>query len=123
MSKATDKTDKNKQIFYEALVISMGVVTDAAIACKLSRDQHYTWYKTDEDYKAAVDGIQDMNLDMAESALYKNIIERRSSDVQFYLKTKGAARGFASKVEVSGDLSVTWNENRNYKDEANESDV
>lgn len=113
-----DKTDKNKQIFYDALVLSMGVVTDAVEATGLSRANYYTWLENDKEFKAKVDGIQDMNLDMAESALYKNIKEQRSSDVQFYLKTKGAKRGFATKVEVSGDLTVNWNEERTYsKDE------
>ncbi|MCK4521627.1 MAG: hypothetical protein KAU20_03560 [Nanoarchaeota archaeon] len=97
-----DSVNRNKDLFYEALVVSMGVVTAASEACNLSRTIHYQWLQEDKEYKKRVEGIQGIMLDMAESALFSNIKAKKSSDVQFYLKTKGSERGYAPKIEVTG---------------------
>lgn len=103
----------------EALEQSLGIVTMACKTVGISRITHYEWYKTDEDYKAAVDGIQDIALDFAESQLHKSIKGGSDTATIFYLKTKGKKRGYVERTEIeqSGGLNLTWEESKTYAPE------
>lgn len=87
-----------------ALEQSLGIVTTAAKAVGIDRTTHYDWLKSDEEYKAAVDSIQDITLDFAESQLHKQIKDGEVTSTIFYLKTKGKKRGYIERVE--NDLSI-----------------
>jgi hypothetical protein len=112
-------TDFNiqKKAMIEALEKSLGVVTTAAKSVGIDRSTHYKWMENDADYKAAVDSIQDIALDFAESQLHKQIQNGEVSSTIFYLKTKGKKRGYIERQEVenSGGLTITWNEERTYE--------
>lgn len=84
----------------EALKQSLGVVTSACDAVGISRQTHYQWLKSDEEYAAAVDDIANVALDFAESALYKKIKEGDTASTIFYLKTKGKGRGYIEKQQI-----------------------
>jgi hypothetical protein len=88
----------------EALEQSLGIVTTACKLVGITRDTHYRWLTEDEDYKAAVDSIQDITLDFAESQLHKQIKDGEVTSTIFYLKTKGKKRGYIERVE--NDLSI-----------------
>lgn len=88
----------------EALKQSLGIVTAAAEVVGIERSTHYDWLKVDEDYKAAVDSIQDITLDFAESQLHKQIKDGEVTSTIFYLKTKGKKRGYIERIE--NDLSI-----------------
>jgi hypothetical protein len=87
-----------------ALEQSLGIVTTACKSVGIERNTHYNWIKEDEDYKAAVDSIQDITLDFAESQLHKQIKDGEVTSTIFYLKTKGKKRGYIERIE--NDLSV-----------------
>lgn len=112
-------TDFNilKKAMIEALEKSLGVVTTAAKAVGIDRSTHYGWYNNDPEYRAAVDSISDIALDFAESQLHKQIKGGEVSSTIFYLKTKGKKRGYVEKTEVehSGELGVTWLEEKTYE--------
>jgi len=109
-----------KKSMIEALEKSLGIVTTACKQIGIARQTHYDWIKQDEEYKSAVDSLQDMVLDFAESQLHKQIQGGEVSSTIFYLKTKGKKRGYVERTEteVSGGMTVNWHEERTY--EANE---
>jgi len=94
-----------KKAMIEALEKSLGIVTIAAKMAGIDRVTHYRWYDKDSKYKAAVDSVSDMALDMAESSLHQQIKDNVPASTIFYLKTKGKKRGYIEKNET--DLNVT----------------
>jgi hypothetical protein len=94
------RTDTNKKGMLDALEKSLGIVTTATKAVGISRETHYRWMKEDAEYKAAVDGIEGIALDFAESQLHKQIREGNSTATIFFLKTKGKNRGYIERQEV-----------------------
>ena len=93
-----------KKAMIVALEQSLGIVTTACKSVGIERNTHYNWIKEDEDYKAAVDSIQDITLDFAESQLHKQIKDGEVTSTIFYLKTKGKKRGYIERIE--NDLSI-----------------
>jgi hypothetical protein len=115
-----------KKAMIEALEKSLGIVTTAAKMVGIDRTTHYLWMREDETYKEAVEGINDMAIDFAESQLNVlmqgashevvtnrgDIVEIKDapnpSSIIFYLKTKGKKRGYVEKqeVELSGEREI-----------------
>jgi hypothetical protein len=95
-------TDILKKKMIEALEKSLGIVTSACKSVEISRETHYRWLKEDPEYKAAVDALDDVALDFAESQLHKQIKDGNSTATIFYLKTKGKKRGYIERTEITG---------------------
>lgn len=93
----------------EALEKSLGVVTTACQIVGISRQTHYDWLENDPEYKKAVDALQDVALDFAESKLFKNIEKSKEASIFFFLKTKGKKRGYIERQEIvhEGDIKST----------------
>lgn len=107
-----------KKAMIEALEKSLGIVTTAAKTVGIDRTTHYNWLKDDEAYREAVEGINDMAIDFAESQLNQlmqgakhqvvtnkgDIVEIKDapnpSSIIFFLKTKGKKRGYVERTEV-----------------------
>jgi len=108
MSKPT-KTDTSKRAMVSALESTLGIVSTACKKVGINRCTHYEWYNEDEDYKAQVDGVNELAIDFAESALHQQIESGNPTSTIFYLKTKGKKRGFVEKTEIehTGDLNTT----------------
>jgi len=92
-----------KEAVLQALEKTLGVVTTAVKQVGIARSTFYEWYKEDEEFKKAVDDINDIALDYAESRLHKQIGDDNTTATIFYLKTKGKKRGYIEKSEL--DLS------------------
>lgn len=97
-----DKTLHHKKALISALEQSLGVVTTACESAGLSRQTFYDYYKTDEDFKAAADDVENIALDFAESQLHKQIKDGNPTSTIFYLKTKGKRRGYVERIEQTG---------------------
>lgn len=82
-----------------ALEKHLGIVTAAAKEVGIERSTHYDWYKDDPDYKLAVDSIENIALDFAESKLHTQIDKGDTTATIFFLKTKGKKRGYIEKTE------------------------
>ena len=95
-----NKIQHNKKILLKALEKSMGIVSKACKIADLDRGTFYNYYKNDEDFKEAVDNMQDYVLDFAESKLLENIKDKKETSIIFYLKTKGRKRGYIEKQDV-----------------------
>ena len=83
MDKRTERTQDNKTLLLKALQKSLGIVTEACEKAELSRTQHYKWYKEDEEYRKAVQEIDGMFIDFAETHL-KEQIEKGSTPATIF---------------------------------------
>lgn len=84
----------------DALEKSLGIVSTACKSVGLGRTTHYQWLKDDEQYKEAVESVDGITLDFAESQLFKQIKEGNTTATIFYLKTKGRSRGYIERTQV-----------------------
>ena len=91
-----------KAALLEALEKSLGVVTQACKSVGVGRTQFYKYAKEDPDFAEAVRSMEDVALDFAEDALYKQIKEGIPSSTIFYLKTRGRKRGHIERHEQPG---------------------
>lgn len=98
-----------KRQMLEALEKTLGVVTGACKKVGISRETHYRWLREDEAYKVAVNSIEDVALDFAESQLHLQIQNGEVSSTIFYLKTKGKKRGYIERAELEHSGEVTSN--------------
>ena len=105
-----NKTDTKKGLMLETLEKSLGIVSTACKMVDISRQTHYAWLKADEEYKSAVQSIQDSVLDFAESHLYKLVKEGNPAATIFFLKTKGKKRGYIERqeIEVTEKKPLSW---------------
>lgn len=101
-----DKTEQHKNAMLDALEKSLGVVTTACRSVGIGRTTHYLWLEQDVEYRKAVDELQNMTLDFAESQLHKQIKEGNTTATIFYLKTKGKKRGYIERQEIQMDGAI-----------------
>jgi len=95
-------TNTKKRAMLVALEKSLGIVTTAAKQVGIRRETHYAWLKSDPEYAEAAKEFPDIALDFAESQLFQQIKEGNVTAIIFYLKTKGKARGFVERQELTG---------------------
>lgn len=133
-----EQVDMKKQIL-AALEAKYGIVTDACRSIGLSRSTFYDWLKTDSEFKAAVDEIQETAIDYVEGKLFERIngvevmtdtddegnpvtYKQPPSDaaVIFYLKCKGKKRGYIEKTEIDlgGTLQIQQITGMQFKEDA-----
>ena len=103
------KDTLKKENLLKALEATLGIVSDACKKANVHRSSHYRWLKDDPDYKAAVDAIDDITLDFAETALHRQIKRGNVVATIFLLKTRGKKRGYIEKTEVEHSGEVTSN--------------
>lgn len=96
-----DKTEQHKKAMLEALEKSLGVVTTACRSVGIGRTTHYMWMENDPEYKAAVDDLENVALDYAETKLHNQITKENPTAIIFYLKTKGRKRGYVERQEIA----------------------
>lgn len=99
---AIRRTADLKARFLIALEEKLGIVTYAAAEVGIHRRTVYDWQESDPDFARAVREIDNRQLDFVEAALLKNIKDGCTRAQTFYLSTKGRARGYTTRVEISG---------------------
>ena len=97
-----NKTEQHKKAIIEALEKSLGVVTTACKKVGIGRTQFYNWLKEDYEFAKEVKDIENIALDFVESKLFENIRVGKTSEMIFYLKTKGKSRGYIERQEITG---------------------
>jgi hypothetical protein len=103
-----------KEAMLQALENSLGVVTVACKKTETPRSTYYKWLKEDQDFAQAVQEIENVALDFAESQLHTQIKDGSTSATIFYLKTKGKKRGYIERSELdlsSGEEPIKINVN------------
>jgi hypothetical protein len=103
-----NKTEQHKKAMLEALEKSLGVVTTACLQVGIGRTTHYQWLKEDPEYKEAVDDIENVAIDFAETHLHQQIKSGNPSSTIFYLKTKGKRRGYVERQEIAHEGLKTF---------------
>ena len=91
-----------KESLLKALEQSLGVVTVACKKADIPRSTYYKWLKEDKVFANAVNEIENVALDFAESQLHKQISANSTAATIFYLKTKGKKRGYIERQEITG---------------------
>lgn len=115
--------DSYKKEVLESLEQHHGIVTTACASIGCPRSTYYNWLASDEEFKTAVDEIQETAIDFVESKLMEKIngvtcagkeetiYDQPPSDtaIIFFLKTRGKKRGYIEKTElnVSGSLNLS----------------
>lgn len=95
-----------KGMMIQAMEKSLGIVTTACRSVGVSRDTHYRWLREDSEYRQAIDSIESMALDLAESKLHQEILNGNTACIIFFLKTKGKKRGYVEKQEVETTIKA-----------------
>ena len=90
-----------KQKLLEALENSLGIVTPACKEVGISRNQFYVYYIEDEEFKKAVDDINDITLDFVENQLLRKIKEGSERSIMFYMKYKARKRGYTDSIDIT----------------------
>jgi hypothetical protein len=125
MSANHNTTEHYKKALLEALEKTLGVVQGACKIVGISRTTYYQYLKDDAEFKKAVDDIENIALDFAESQLHKQIQDGNTSATIFYLKTKGRNRGYIERQELTGmngqPLSVSIKVIRNEEESEHQS--
>ena len=93
--------EENKKRLLIALEKHLGIVTEACREVNVSRTIYYHYMKTDEDFKATVEEINDMTIDFAEGALFKKIKEGSERSILFYLRYRARKRGYTDSVDIT----------------------
>lgn len=101
-----------KADFLEALKASAGLVTQACKKVGIgSRKTLYEWRSKDPAFDAAwgeaSKEASEMALDLAESALMRNIQAGDTKAIKFYLQCKGKPRGYDLRQEIDLNATVT----------------
>ncbi len=90
----------SKQKLIEIAVECCGIITDMARCAKASRRQMYRWTNGDPEIQQAIQDGRDQLVDLAKSALKKNIEAGREKSVIYVLGTLGRKEGFGNFIEV-----------------------
>ena len=100
MSNGKNTTRQIKKQLIEVLEKNLGVVQSACNTVGIHRSTFYSYYNNDPKFRSAVDEIEGISLDFAESQLFKQIKDGNITAIIFYLKTKGKKRGYVEKTEI-----------------------
>jgi hypothetical protein len=91
-----------KKALLKALEQTLGVVTTACRKVDVGRTTYYDWMRDDEEFNKSVQELSNVALDFVESKLFENIRDGKTSEIIFYLKTKGKSRGYIERQEITG---------------------
>ena len=107
MPTKSPKPNIKKKAMLAALEKSLGIVTTAAKQVGIDRWTHYDWCKSDPEYKAAVDALEEVVLDFAESKLHGQIMKGDTTATIFFLNHKGKKRGY-NRPEQTQQQQQQW---------------
>lgn len=91
--------DIKKESLLKKLIEAKGIVSTACINDNTPRSTYYLWYNSDNDFKIAVDDINNVVLDFAESKLYDLVDKGDTTATIFLLKTRGKKRGYIERAD------------------------
>ena len=89
-----------------ALAQARGKIAVAARTLGCTRQTIYDYKARHPEIGVALEDAEELQLDMTELKLFQAIEKGEAWAICFYLKTKGRARGYVERHEVSGHLSL-----------------
>jgi hypothetical protein len=122
------KMQDNKKRLLQALINNNGLVHPSCREAGLGYGTYYNYYKSDPDFKKAVDEINNINLDWVEQKLYQKIDEGNDKCILFYLQYKGRTRGYANSannisIEGDGKIKIQFGGENNLDSDNNEPEI
>lgn len=103
-TKKQEQVEHSKKILLEALEQTLGVVTTACRKVGIGRTTFYRYYEEDKEFAKAVDELNNVALDFAESQLHKQIKDGVPASTIYYLKTKGRKRGYGDHMAIDHSI-------------------
>jgi len=97
------KTSRKAQFLIE-LKNSYGIVSTACSKVGISRYCFYDWCKKDVEFKKKVEEINESIVDVVEAYLLSLIKDKNPTAIIFFLKTRGRARGYSEKVDITSTI-------------------
>lgn len=109
-SKALEKSIETRQqnrekAKKEFLEVYSQKANNIHLTCKaigIERVTFYRWLKDDEDFREKITSLEEGDIDSAETALKRQILDGNITAIIFYLKTKGKHRGYVERQELTG---------------------
>jgi len=89
--------ENHKLRFLDLLSRNMGMVYQTCKTSGIPYHMHKKWLETDPVYARNIESIENMAIDFAEATLLSLIKDKNPQATMFYLKTKGAKRGYLDK--------------------------
>lgn len=106
---------KKKDAFLQHFAAKVGHIAFACKSVGISREAYYRWRRDDEKFNMDCNDVLEANLDFAESSLMQNIKKGVSSDIQFYLRSRGKSRGYGDmQVNFNAEIKTTQVEKMSY---------
>ena len=96
------KREKKKEDFIE---VYSQKANNVHLTCKtlgIERGTFYKWLKEDDEFKEKILNLEEGDIDSAETALKRQILDGNITAIIFYLKTKGKNRGYVERQELTG---------------------
>ena len=103
MAKSIYNSRLRKKRFIEAFTTRLGNITLACKDIKLDRQTFYDWKATDEEFKKAVEEVNQVVLDFAEGKLMGLINKQNPAAIIFFLKCRAKERGYIERQEITID--------------------
>lgn len=97
LNKSVAFKQATKESLVKALTKSRGIIAPAIKAVGVDRTTFIKYYEEDLDFRKAVDDVREGAIDFVESQLLKQIENGNPVPIIFYLKTKGASRGYVEQ--------------------------
>lgn len=95
--------EKKKDEFLEVFSQKANNIHLTCKAIGIDRVTYYNWMKDDEAFREKVNALEESDIDAAETALKRQILDGNTTAIIFYLKTKGKSRGYIERQEISGN--------------------
>jgi hypothetical protein len=96
------KREKKKEEFLEVYSQKANNVHLTCKALDIERGTFYKWIKEDDAFRDKIQALEEGDIDSAETALKRQILDGNITAIIFYLKTKGKNRGYVERQELTG---------------------
>lgn len=103
VSDTVKKEHIKKNAVINALIKTMGNVTQACKMAKIHRSTFYKWEKDDPEFVKRVQETESHTFDFVESKIMRQIQDDNTTMIIFYAKTKMKKRGYVEKSELTID--------------------
>lgn len=97
--------DTEKKRLLDLLSRNMGLIHQTCKMANIPFEVHKKWMESDSVYAEHVRNIENSTIDFAEAVLLSMIKEKNLQATIFFLKTKGASRGYDKEVQEIKDNS------------------
>ncbi len=97
-----ENRDKKKEEFLELYTQKANNIHLTCKAIGVERATFYKWLKDDDEFSEKILALEEGDIDSAETALKRQILDGNITAIIFYLKTKGKHRGYVERQELTG---------------------